>query len=130
MSVVKKRPLIDFDTKLCDIPRAWLEFIEPRIRREGTCWLWTGSLDHDGHPSVSLRVPGKTTRTTRRVARIVAEMFWDLRESNDVLHACPHLNCLNPNHFHVSAAHWSQENRSAIIARRATRVDRWNRLRQ
>jgi hypothetical protein len=115
MEIVKTRPIITMATPLYLIPREWLITVEPRIKRnEEGCWLWQGALDGYGCPTVAVTLDtGK--RSTARVSRIVARMFWDLRRHHDVVQKCGALNCLNPAHFYVTAAHHSQEDRKTLI---------------
>ncbi len=114
MSVIKTRNLLNLQTPLSDIPRTWLTLIEPRIERDGLCWLWNGALDATGRPIVAVRLPsGK--RSTARVTRIVAGMFYELKKHHEVVQKCGALNCLNPAHIYVSDLHYKQEDRGAMI---------------
>jgi hypothetical protein len=115
----KIRPLFNLRSRLDDIPRDWMKLVEPRIVRpaDTACWLWDGALDRDGEPVLHITTP-KGTRTMRRVKRIVAAMFWTLEDAHDVVHHCGTGNCLNPNHFYVSAAHWKQEDRKGMVRKR------------
>lgn len=121
------RTLITLRTPLQLIPKDWLDMIEPRIRRpEGTsCWLWDGAVDFEGEPIITAKNLVTGSRGTRRVKRIVADMFWDIDESVHVLHACKNNNCLFPDHFYVTRTHWKHEDRHDIINKRATRIKRW-----
>lgn len=124
------RTLLDLRTPLRLIPRAWLELVEPKITRlEGSsCWLWDGAVDRDGEPVLAIKNLETGSRGSKRVKRIVAALFWDLKDHYDVSHACKNVNCLNPQHFHVSDVHWRQENRPAIINKRAQSIRRWGKL--
>jgi hypothetical protein len=114
-SVTKKRALITVNTPLCDVPREWIKLIEPKIIRptDSACWLWTGATDKDGEPVFTLTVildsrEGKT-RKLLRAKRVIADMFWQIARHIEIVHECGTLNCLNPSHFYLSAAHWTQE---------------------
>ncbi len=113
--IPKRRPLIEMDTKLENIPREWLEFVEPRLQRpkDSTCWLWPGAKDREGEPVIHVTVEGK--RKTIRVKRLIAKIFWEMKQHFDVIHECGVINCLNPSHFYITAAHWSQEDRMGIV---------------
>lgn len=105
LSIQKTRPLFDERTPLSQVPREWLEKIEPKIKRVGRCWLWTGAVDQDGEPK------GKTLLDKRvgnqygsiRLKRLVASWFWDFTRIPDieVVRSCPNVACLNPNHLIV-----------------------------
>lgn len=114
--IEKFRPLFNMRSRLTDIPADWLRLVEPRIYRpQGTsCWLWDGGVDGKGEPVIHV-ASAKGKRTMRRVKRIVAAMFWHFKPHNDIVHRCGTVNCLNPNHFYVSASHWTQEDRKAMI---------------
>lgn len=118
MPLAKIRPLFGIRSRLESIPKDWMKMIEPRIvrRADTSCWLWDGALDRDGEPVFHLTTP-KGTRTMRRVKRFVAAMFWKVEDHNDVVHTCGISNCLNPNHFYVSQAHWKQEDRKSLKVR-------------
>lgn len=122
----KKRALLTLSTPLGNVPKEWLQFIEPKIERpEGTtCWLWRGSCFPDGHAQIMVTNPETGKRNGRRVARVVAEMFWNLK-GEDVVHECGNLNCVNPNHFHVTGNHWTQENRTRKARARSKRIKRY-----
>lgn len=113
--IEKIRPIFGTDSKLGEIPRFWLQYVEPRIRRDGMCWLWDGAHDSAGEPVISL-VNGETgKRNTRMLKRIVAAMFYVLKKHYDVFHECGNLSCLNPGHLKVSASHWTQESRETMV---------------
>lgn len=109
--IISRRPLIDLKTPLGDIPREWLASIEHRIKRskDSECWLWTGCVDQDGEPILSFKNLETGARNTRRVKRVIAEIFWEILPRHDVVHQCGNLDCLNPAHFYVSMANWNQE---------------------
>lgn len=107
--ITKKRPLLTLSTPLEDIPRRWLELVEAKIeRRKGSsCWLWTGAVDTEGEPVLNYLNLATGKRNTRRVKRLMAEVFWEMKPHYDVLHQCGDLTCLNPNHWTISTAHWT-----------------------
>lgn len=113
--IEKIRPIFGLDTKLADVPRWWLQFVEPRIKRVGQCWMWQGAHDTNGEPVIALLNPDSGKRNTRLLKRIVAAMFYELKKHYDVIHKCGNLSCLNPGHLHVSAAHWTQESRKTMV---------------
>lgn len=130
--ITKKRPLLDLKTPLRLIPKQWLDIIEPRILRpsDTSCWLWDGATDRDGEPIISVVNAGTGKRSTRRVKRIVAELYWDMRKDHDVIHECGTKNCLAPFHFYISPLHWTQENRAQLVKRRGDRISRWGKNRE
>jgi hypothetical protein len=123
-----KKPLLDMRTPLSLIPKTWLDLIEPHIVRpkDSSCWLWIGPIDRDGEPTLSFTVNGK--RSTRRVKRIVADLYWEI-DDKDVVHECGVINCLAPFHFYVSDLHWTQEDRERRKKRRGKRIERWGKQR-
>jgi hypothetical protein len=46
VELVKKRTLLQLRTPLGEVPKEWLDIIEPKIARpdDTTCWLWIGSM--------------------------------------------------------------------------------------
>lgn len=125
--IAKRRPLLDLRTPLSLIPKTWSDLVEPQIVRppNSSCWVWIGGVDGDGEPVLSMVIGGK--RSTRRVKRIVADLYWELKDHYDVVHECGTKNCLAPFHFYVSELHWSQEDRKHRIKRRGIRITRWGR---
>lgn len=113
--IVRTRAIITMETQLRNIPRTWLNIIEPRLERPegGTCWLWTGAVDGAGHPCVAFRI-SKDKRSTKRIARIGAALFWELKPHHEVVHSCGVLNCMNPAHWYISALHWKHEDRKKM----------------
>lgn len=115
MSLVpKRRNIFDLTTPLGEVPREWLQLIEPHITRDGDHWRWNGPTDAHGEPIVYLTNPATGRRNTKRVKRIVAEMFWELKSFHDVLHECGVLECVNPSHLEPTPTHWKQRGRQAI----------------
>lgn len=125
--MTKKRALLTLSTTLGNTPKEWLDNIEPKVERpsDTTCWLWRGSCFPDGHAQIMVRNPETGKRNGRRVARVVAEMFWELSPGQDVVHECGVLNCVNPNHFHVTKNHWTQEDRPRQAKKKQSRIRRY-----
>lgn len=104
MNVVLKRPLIDMDTRLRDIPIDWLRYVEPKIMRGPylPCWIWTATLDSKGYPMMlDPYIKGKQVM----VRRWVAGLFYDFDRSLYVPLRCTRRNCVNPNHMYISETH-------------------------
>jgi len=101
MAVNKKRPLLNLATPLRDIPREWLQYIEPHIKREGTCWYWQGSHFPDGYAQMLVVNPKTGKKNGRRVVRIVAEMFYENLKDHRISLSCGRRSCLNPAHVVV-----------------------------
>jgi hypothetical protein len=113
MQITKKRPLITLQTKLENIPRQWLQDIEPRVQRAGFedrgCWIWTGYVNSKGYPYVKIYDFEKRKETLIEVRRMVAHMFWDfLNDEVYVRTSCNVRNCVNPNHIRVTKLHYTQ----------------------
>lgn len=127
-------PFIQFDTALSRVPRAWLQVIEPKIKRGvppiPTCWLWAdaiGPLDCDSNGEPRLRVEGVQVL----VKHFVAKLFWPNIKCTGknplhfVFHHCGTKNCLNPNHFLVLFDHPSQVNLEQTIKDKRISLRRW-----
>lgn len=107
--IARKRNLLTLNTPLKDIPEAWLKYIEPKIVRDADDhWLWQGQHLKDGEPGLSFFNVVTGHRNTRRVKRMIAEMFWTLLRRHDVVHQCGILSCLNPSHLAPQVSHWTQ----------------------
>lgn len=91
-------------------PRPTLrERLEAKIRRTGTCWLWTGSHNHLGYGSIVPVHPGVAVHAHRVVYEefvgpIPAGLTIDHLCHNADLTcrggpSCPHRLCVNPAHL-------------------------------
>lgn len=118
-----KRPLIIMETKLKDIPEAWLRYVEPRIKREGMCWLWQGATNDRGEPVIAYYNLKSHRRNTRLVKWIIAELFWVMKRGMEVIHHCGTTICLNPSHFYISSKHHTQEDREKMQKRKRILLD-------
>lgn len=120
----KLRPFFDLDTKLKLVPEDWLKYIEPRIVRSETCWLWDGALDMYGEPLMSFYDPVTKKRTTKRVKVFVAEMFWEGVAGHEVVHTCGLLNCLNFAHFYIHTGS-SKRDKVRIVKEKSRAIRRY-----
>jgi hypothetical protein len=129
MQRLETTTLLTLRTNLRDIDRRWLQVIEPKIFRPKTdheafgCWLWTGWCDAKGEPTIGQENPGTKKRGTRRLKKLVAEIFvpgW--QESWNVYHDCGNINCLNPNHMIFTKSHHTQFDLGKIVARKRTHL--------
>ena len=120
--IVKTRPLLTLETKLQDVPRWWLQYVEPRIKRVGLCWLWEGAHNSDGEPVIALKNLESGKYNTRMLKRIVAALFYELKQHYEIIHECGNLSCLNPGHLHVTALHWRQEDREKMVNDKAKNI--------
>jgi hypothetical protein len=102
----KIRPLVDNFTPISEVPRAWLQTIEPKIKRmpasspAGGCWVWQGAVDREGHPVMST-IDLEKRRGLRRVARWVASFFYDFPPYIEVTHHCENVTCIRPSHLEL-----------------------------
>ena len=113
----KVRPYFGIETKLKNIPNDWLTFIEPKIIRATTCWLWQGQCDVYGEPILAHTHPVTKKRTTSRIKSMVMKMFWTGIESREITHKCGNLNCVNPHHLVVSIECWRNKGRKRLAER-------------
>lgn len=120
--IEKNRPLFTEDSKLSAIPRWWLKYVEPRIKRTGTCWHWQGAVDTNGEPVMKLLNPESGKYGTQLLKRVVAGLFYKIKKHYDVFHECGELTCLNPSHLYVSASHWSQEDREDMVNKKRKNI--------
>lgn len=93
--MIKRRPLINLITQLGNVPKEWLNHIEPKIVRGPflPCWVWSGALDRNGYPV--MYVEG----TQHMAHRFVAKLFYDFPDIWYVTQSCNVRNCLNPGHL-------------------------------
>jgi hypothetical protein len=102
---MKRRPLFNTKTQLENIPKEWLNHIEPHVVRGAflPCWVWAGQCDRNGYPT--MRVDGKMVM----VHRFVASLFWTFGKDKYVRRRCHVQNCVNPNHIYVTSKHHLQK---------------------
>jgi hypothetical protein len=123
--VLKKvRPYFSLDTKLGNVPRDWLFFVEPKIIRpqESTCWLWQGGMDGYGEPILAYTDPVTKKRTAVRLKVVVMKLFWDGLKGHEIVHECGNLNCVNPHHLFVSTTSWRVKDRKRLISKKRTNI--------
>jgi len=109
ISVRKKRPLIDLDSKLRDIPAAMARDVLPHMTWYGfePCWIWFGSVNQQGHPVIR-RTRSDTGKVQQySVRRLVAGMFWEFGDDVYCKLSCENANCVNPNHIVLTRDKWS-----------------------
>ena len=97
----KKRALINMHTQLENIPKEWLNHVEPNIMRGSflPCWLWVGPICAKGYPRAYYDYKSRNMR------RMVAGIFYELPDDWYVDLACHNKQCLNPNHLRVRKFH-------------------------
>jgi hypothetical protein len=99
------RPLVTIDTPLREIPRIWLERVEPMVLRGSflPCWVWIGMVHTaKGHGQICIPKSYDREKKKARVVyahRYVAKIFWDFPEDWFVAHICERNNCVNPAHL-------------------------------
>jgi HNH endonuclease len=80
------------------------------VRRDESCWFWTGSKDRGGYGQFSLgntpsgRMPASTTLEGRnaRAHRVAWEFaFGPIPKQSDVVHSCRNRECVNPSHLRL-----------------------------
>lgn len=93
----KRRPIFNMITRLENVPKEWLNHVEPKIMRGPflPCWVWTGALDRNGYPVMQFE--GQTIM----MHRFVAKIFYNFPDSWYVTRSCNVQNCLNPAHIVV-----------------------------
>lgn len=102
--MIKRRPLFNMLTQLGNVPKEWLNHVEPHIVRGAflPCWVWAGACDRNGYPI--MRVDGKIVM----VHRWVAKLFWEYAPSMYVRRSCGVNNCVNPSHLIITSKHHKQ----------------------
>jgi len=95
---MKKRPLINMLTSLENIPKEWLNHVEPKVVRGAflPCWIWAGAVDKNGYPIM------RDGNTIIMMHRYVAKLFYKVGKTDYVKRSCGINNCVNPNHVYVS----------------------------
>ncbi len=93
--MIKRRPLFNLITRFENVPKEWLNHVEPHVVRGPflPCWVWSGGLDRNGYPI--LWVEGKMVM----VHRFVAKIFYDFPPNWYVTRECLVQNCVNPSHL-------------------------------
>lgn len=89
----------------------WLRYIEPKIVRDGDCWMWTSPVQKqpDGTYVAIINLPmwdnirqGIYRMDRQYVNRFVAEMFWDGIDGTVNVHKiCKKTLCINPDHMRI-----------------------------
>lgn len=65
------------------------------VQKTDTCWLWTGSVKHDGYGQASLTWP---SRTPHRISFFLSNGYWP-EAPNEVDHLCHNTLCVRPSHL-------------------------------
>lgn len=82
----------------------------------GTCWLWTGSVDHRGYGKFTFAGRGTTIRATQALWRL---LYGYVPSGLEILHACDNPPCVRPTHLREGT---HQENmHDALVRGRAFR---------
>jgi len=102
--MIKRRALFNIHTQLENVPKEWLNHVEPHVVRGAflPCWVWAGACDRNGYPI--MRVDDGMVM----VHRFVAGLFWTFDKSYYVRRTCKVNNCVNPNHLHITSRHYKQ----------------------
>ncbi|AER25916.1 HNH endonuclease [Mycobacterium phage Cane17] len=89
-----------------------------KIDASDGCWLWTGSLTHNGYGR--FKVDGKMVRAHRFAYQM---MIGDIPEGMELdhRHTCPK-RCVNPEHLRLVTHKRNQENRSGAMRNSSTGI--------
>lgn len=100
--IYSKRPLINMDTPLKEIPKDWLDHVEHRVMRGGflPCWQDKYAVGANGYPQI--KDPNTGIVTT--VQRFVASIFWDFSPHLRVRMMCRNRSCVYPHHMYICEA--------------------------
>ena len=92
-------------------PRPVARRIFARVREDGGCWIFTGSLKGGtGYGQVLTGELDKGTRRNESAHRVMYEAFiGDVPEGFDVHHVCARRACVNP--LHLEAVERSEHGR-------------------
>jgi len=68
-----------------------------KVKKTGTCWLWTAAQDSNGYGNFNLYGKGKATH------RMSYEMFvGNIPKDIKVSHTCKNFNCIRPEHLFLN----------------------------
>jgi len=68
-----------------------------QVDQGDSCWLWTGSINHNGYGHFFARID---EQTYYRAHRYVWALFnGDIPEGHVVMHSCDVRHCVNPHHL-------------------------------
>lgn len=90
-------------TPLRDIPRLWLQLIEPYIERDaryGACWVWHGPVRKANQRIYPIFKVNGLCDTS--VVRFIANNIWDIDRTWFCYQSCGNLRCVNPYHIVVT----------------------------
>lgn len=91
------------------MPHTWLAKFADRVKVSSHgCWLWTGSVNHAGYPTVCVKLDGKWQN--KRLTRLVCEEIHGPLGDLEACHTCNVRRCVRPDHL-VPGTH--QENIAA-----------------
>jgi hypothetical protein len=127
---IKTRPLMGIDTKLCDIPREWLELVEPRVtrRKDTSCWLWDGAVNQHGEAVIKSKNAETGAFGNVSLKFVIARLFWMIDADTDIYHECGTMNCVNPMHFFLTRLHHKQADIHKMMRRKQLRIERYGKL--
>jgi hypothetical protein len=98
--LVKRRALINLHTQLENIPKEWLNVIEPKVFRGAFLphWIWSGAVCKS-YPVIYV------DRKQIGALRFIAKIFYEFPDDWHVDLSCHYPGCVNPNHIRVRKFH-------------------------
>lgn len=108
--VERRIPDFNLKTQFGNVPKEWLDEIEPHVQREiDGCWNWTGAFTENGYPRMQyfdyerggyFHIPAHVR---------VAQIFWNFeRDKCRVRRSCNNRACVRPSHVRPTYYHHTQ----------------------
>ena len=76
------------------------ERLMTKIRRDGDCWMWTGSTDRDGYGRIRARIGGVLIYKAHTLSYVLHTGELVPKEML-IMHSCDRPGCVNPEHLRV-----------------------------
>lgn len=84
-----------------------------QVRKTDGCWLWIGSLNHDGYGNLALNLLGQQHWRSHRFAWALAN--GPIPKGMQILHSCDVPACVNPAHLRLGTIQENAKDRNAKL---------------